>query len=367
MAKIIFEPTTIGDLELKNRLWRSATWLGMADDEGFVTDAVKVQYKRLAEGGVGNVIVEFTNILEEEKTYPGILSISTDKHIDGLKDLTNIIHANNANAFIQIGYGGSTTGIPTDGRVVWGPSAIKNPTNNFAPKEMTHQDIKTVVDGMAQAALRAKKAGFDGVQIHAAHGYLFSQFLSPFFNRRKDEYGGSIENRARIFFETMEAMKATAGKDFPVIIKMHSDDQWGDNGLTVKESLWLSKELEKRGIDAIEFSGGNIDPETGKSALQPRLTKLEKQSYFKNPVAQIAEQLTIPVILVGGNRNVGIMEEILNSTNISYFAMSRTLHSEPDLPNKWMENPEKKPRCVSCNNCWAPGGNICIIDRKKKK
>jgi len=363
----IFEETKIGSLKLKNRLWRSATWLGMADEEGFVTDAVKEQYRRLSAGGVGNVIVEFTNILKEEKTYPGILSISTDNHIEKLKELTDIIHNNNANAFIQVGYGGSTTSLPTKGRVVWGPSEIKNPTNGFAPKEMTHEDIKTVVDGMGQAALRAKKAGFEGVQIHAAHGYLHSQFLSPYFNRRNDEYGGSIENRARIYFETLEAMKSMAGNDFPVLIKMHCDDEWGENGLTVEESLWLAKELEKRGIDAIEFSGGNIDPETGNSALKTKLHKTEKQSYYRDQVTQIAEQLNIPVILVGGNRNIGLMEEILNNSNILHFSLSRTLHSEPDLPKKWMKDPDKKPRCVSCNNCWAPGGNICIIDRKKIK
>ncbi|TKG95105.1 NADH:flavin oxidoreductase [Puteibacter caeruleilacunae] len=363
----IFEETKLGNISLKNRLWRSATWLGMADDDGFVTDAVKEQYKRLSEGGVGNVIVEFTNILPEERTYPGILSISADKHVDKLKELADIIHSNNANAFIQVGYGGSTTSMPTEGRIVWGPSAVKNPTNGFAPVEMTHDDIKSVIEGMAKAALRARKVGFDGVQIHAAHGYLFSQFLSPYFNKRTDEYGGSIENRGRIILESFEAMKAMAGEDFPVLIKMHCDDEWGENGLTVQESLWLSIELEKRGVDAIEFSGGNIDPESGNSALKPRILKQERQSYYKRQVSKIAEQLTIPIILVGGNRNLGIMEEILNDSNISYFSLSRTLHSEPDLPNKWMNNPEKKPRCVACNKCLAPGGNICIIDRKRKK
>ncbi|TLX78353.1 NADH:flavin oxidoreductase [Labilibacter sediminis] len=363
----LFEESKIGMLSLKNRLWRSATWLGMANKDGYVTDAVKKQYKKLAEGGVGSIIVEFTNILEEEKTYPGILSISSDSHIEGLKELADIIHSNNTHAFIQVGYGGSTTSIPENGRVILGPSAVKNPGSGITPVEMTEKDIEKIIEAMAQAALRAKKAGFDGVQIHAAHGYLYSQFLSPYFNRRMDKYGGSIKNRGRIFIETLKRMKTTAGSDFPVFIKMHSDDEWAENGLSAEDSLWIAKELEKHGIDGIEFSGGNIDPQSGNGASKPKLHKVEKQSYFKDQVSKIAAHLHVPVILVGGNRNVKLMEDILNHSNIRYFALSRTLHAEPDLPAKWLTSPEHKPRCVSCNNCWAEGGNICIIDRKKEK
>lgn len=363
----LFEETKIGKLCLKNRLWRSATWLAMADTNGHVTEAVKRQYKKLSEGGIGSIIVEFTNILEEERTYPGILSISSDKHIDGLKGLTEIIHRNSVNAFIQLGYGGSTTSIPSDDRVILGPSAVKNPQSGITPVAMTEEDIEKVLEGMGQAALRAKKAGFDGVQIHAAHAYLFSQFLSPYFNRREDKYGGSIENRGRIIVESLKRIKAFVGSDFPVLIKMHCDDEWDEHGLSVSDSLYLAKELDKHGIDAIEFSGGNIDPKTANSALKTKLQKVEKQSYYKDQVTEIGAQLSVPVILVGGNRNVELMETILNSSNIAYFSLSRTLHSEPDLPNKWKANPEYIPRCVSCNNCWAEGGNICVIDRKRVK
>ncbi|MCT4613746.1 MAG: NADH:flavin oxidoreductase [Marinifilaceae bacterium] len=362
----IFNQTNFANLSLKNRLWRSATWLGMADNQGYVTDRVKEEYRKLSKGGVGNIIVEFTNILEEEKTYPGILSLATDKHILGMSELAKIIHENNTNAFVQIGYGGSTTSMPIEGREILGPSAVPNISTGIVPKEMNEADIKKIVNGMAEAALRAKNANFDGVEIHAAHGYLFSQFLSPYFNQRTDNYGGSITNRGRIILESLDAMRKKVGSQYPILIKMHCDDQWGDKGLSVEDSIKLAKELEKRGITAIEFSGGNIDNQTGNSPLKPKLHKIEDQSYFKDEVRKIAEELSVPVILVGGNRNVELMNHILNNSKIQYFALSRTLLSEPDLPNKWMENPEKKPRCVSCNNCWAEGGNNCIIDRKKR-
>ena len=212
-----------------------------------------------------------------------------------------------------------------------------------------------------------KEAGFDLVEIHGAHGNLVSEFLSPLSNIRTDEYGGDIENRARIVFEILESMRKYAGADYPIFIKMHCDDQWGDKGLTEEESLWIAKELEKKGISGIEFSGGNIDPENGNGAARSKLFKVEKQSYFHEQTSRIAAELNIPVISVGGHRNIKFMEEILNKSNISYFALSRPLHSEADLPKKWEENPEHKTRCVSCNNCWTQDGNSCILDRRNMK
>lgn len=361
----IFDKTYIGNMTLKNRLWRSATWLGLATEDGHLTPEIIERYRELAEGGVGTIITGLSIVMKEEQPYPKMLSIYSDDFIPEYKEFTDMIHSYGANIIMQMGYGGSTTSIPDDERIIWGPSSVMNPSSGIVPVEMTKENIKELVIAMGKAAERAKKAGFDGVQIHAAHGYLLTQFLSPYFNTRTDEYGGSIENRARIIFEILESMKKHAGDDFPVFIKMHSDDQWGDKGLSEKESLWVAKELEKKGISGIEFSGGNIDPESGNSPSHRKLFKVEKQSYFKEATSRIASELKIPVILVGGNRNTKVMEGILNNSNISYFALSRPLHSEPDLPNKWRENTEHKTRCVSCNNCWTENGNYCILDRKK--
>jgi len=361
----IFEQTNIGNLTLKNRLWRSATWLGLAAENGHLTPEIIERYRELAEGGVGTIITGLSVVMQDEQPYPKMLSISSDEFILEYQAFTDMIHSYGANVVMQMGYGGSTTSIPAEGRIVWGPSAVVNPSSGIVPVEMTIENIKEFVEAMGEAAKRAKKAGFDGVQMHAAHGYLLTQFLSPYFNTRTDEYGGNIENRARIIFDVLESMKKHAGSDFPIFIKMHSDDQWGDKGLSEKESLWIAKELEKKGISGIEFSGGNIDPESGNGATRSKLFKVEQQSYFKEQTSRIASELNIPVISVGGHRNTKTMEEILNSSNIAYFALSRPLHSEPDLPNKWSVNPEHKTRCVSCNNCWTQDGNTCILDRRK--
>ncbi|XMB66689.1 NADH:flavin oxidoreductase [Mycoplasmatota bacterium zrk1] len=363
----VFEKTSIGNLTLKNRLWRSATWLGLTTEDGHLTPEIIERYRALAVGGVGTIITGLSVIMNEEQPYPKMLSIYSDDFIPEYKEFTDMIHSCGANIIMQMGYGGSTTSIPADKRTIWGPSSVMNPSSGIIPVEMTKENIKEFVKAMGKAAKRAKIAGFDGVQIHAAHGYLLTQFLSPYFNTRLDEYGGCIEDRARIILEALKSMKKQVGADFPIFIKMHSDDQWGDKGLSEKESLWVAKELEKNGIAGIEFSGGNIDPESGNSASRSKLFKVENQSYFKEQTSRIAAELNIPVISVGGHRNIMMMEEILNNSNISYFSLSRPLHSEPDLPNKWKENPEHKARCVSCNNCWTKNGNYCILDGKNKR
>lgn len=365
MQKKIFEPTRMGNLELKNRLWRSATWLNLADEKGHLSPELISRYEELARGGVGTIITGYAHILEDEQPNGGMMGIYSDDFIEEYRPFVQRIHDLGAKMIMQVCYGGSSTSYQTDDRMIWGPSAVKNPAYGVTPKEMTQEEIRTVIDAYAQSARRVKEAGFDGVQLHAAHSYLYSQFLSPYFNRREDSYGGCIENRARIIFETLEAVRKEVGPDYPVLIKMHSTDDWAENGLSIEESLWVAKELEKRGINAIEFSGGN-PVVSDKGAIRTRIHKREKQAYFFEASKRIAADLSIPVISVGGHRNMELMEQILNDSNISYISLSRTLHSEPDLPNKWRQNPEYNPRCVSCAKCWAPEGNVCILDRRKE-
>jgi len=367
--KQLFDATQIGPMKLKNRLWRSATWLGMADDKGHVTERLQQAYLDLAKGGVGTIITGYAFVLEEEQPNPGMLGIYDDSFIPEYADFVRKLKAEGANVVMQIVYGGSTTNFQVEGRTIWGPSAVPHPAFGTVPTEMTKENIDTVVQAFAQAARRVKAAGFDGVQIHGAHSYLFSQFLSPYYNRREDEYGGSIENRARIIFEALAAIRTEVGDEYPVFIKMHCSDEWDEHGLTVEESGFVAKELEKRSITGIEFSGGNFDLKNypGKMAIRKGIIKEEKQSYFAEKTAKIAEELTVPVISVGGHRTPKVLEGILNSSSIEYVSLSRTLHSEPDMVNRWASGDHGKPRCVACSKCWAPGGNVCVLDRKEKK
>jgi len=368
MQKKIFETTRIGHLELKNRLWRSATWLNLADERGHLTPELISRYEELARGGVGTIITGYAHIMEEEQPNMGMLGIYSDDFIEEYRPFVKRIHELGSKLVMQVCYGGSSSTFQTKNRLIWGPSAVKNPGYGVTPTEMRAEDIKTVIDAYAQSARRVKEAGFDGVQLHAAHSYLYSQFLSPYFNRRKDAYGGPIENRARIIFETLEAVRKEVGPDYPVLIKMHCTDDWDENGLSPDESLWVAKELERRGITAIEFSGGNPDPNYPlKQPIRSKILKRENQAYFFEPTKQIAAELNIPVISVGGHRNLALMEHILNDSNIAYVALSRTLFCEPDLPNKWKEDPVYDPRCTSCAKCWSPSGNVCILDRREER
>lgn len=351
---------------LKNRLWRAATWLNMADDKGHLTKRLEKVYMDLAKGGVGTIITGYAFVIEEEQPNPGMLGIYDDSFIDEYQEFCKKIQAEGANIIMQIAYGGSFTTYNTQDRPIWGPSAVPHPLTNIVPIEMTGDDIHTLVEAFKRAAGRVKAAGFDGVELHAAHSYLLSQFLSPYYNRREDEYGGAIENRARIIFEVLEAVRLEVGPDYPVFIKMHCTDDWDDNGIDEKDSLYVALELEKRGITGIEFSGGNLDFNNypNKGPGRSNILKEEKQSYFAEITARLAEQLKVPVISVGGHRNAIKLEELLNDTAIQYFSLSRLLHSEADIVNRWHKDKTAKPRCISCNKCWHKNGNICILTRE---
>ncbi len=363
--KTIFDPTECKSLVLKNRLWRAATWLNMADEKGHLTDRLEQMYLDLAKGGVGAIITGYANILEEEQPNPGMLGIYDDCFIPEYRVFTDKIKETGTCIIMQIAYGGSATNFNVGSREIWGPSAVPHPLFKTTPTAMTHDHIATIVSAFAKASGRCKAAGFDGVELHGAHTYLLSQFLSPYYNRRTDQYGGSIENRARIIYEVLDAVRKEVGPDYPVFIKMHCSDEWGDNGLSVEESLQVALQLEKQGISGIEFSGGNLDTENypDLAPIRGKMRKEENQSYFAEKTAIIAEQLNIPVILIGGNRSPELMNKILNTTKIDYFSMARVLLSEPGLVNRWQQGNLGKPRCVACNKCWGKDGNICIFDR----
>jgi 2,4-dienoyl-CoA reductase-like NADH-dependent reductase (Old Yellow Enzyme family) len=242
------------------------------------------------------------------------------------------------------------------------PSAVENRVTGLMPKEATKEDIKRIITLFGDAAERAKKAGFDGVQIHAAHGYFLSMFLTPSYNKREDEYNGDIHNRARIIYEVYEEVRRRVGKDFPVMTKLNFDDFMDEGeGLVFEDAIEVFKRLDELGIDLMEVSATNESSGKGLAPARTKIASKEKQSYFREATTSIAKVVNSPVVLMGGNRDLSIMEDILSNSEIQFFSIARPLLSEPDLINKWRESKEYKPRCVSCNKCWLSEPNSCIL------
>ena len=364
--KTLFDETALSGIQLKNRFIRAATWENMADPAGHLTDKLIKVYKDLSKGGIGLIITGYAKVMKGEQPNPGMIGIYDDSFVEEYQNLTEMVHRNGCKIALQIAYGGSNTDYKIKEREIWGPSSVAHQVYGTVPTEMTQENIKTLTNAFADAVERAKLSGFDGVEYHASHGYLLSQFLTPYYNRRMDEYGGSLGNRARILFEIYEQSRERVGRNYPLIIKLHCSD-FMEQGFSFEESKVVCAKFAEKGIDAIEISGGNFSSSPKVSPVRKNIKSIEEESYFREYAAEIAKIVDVPIILVGGNKSFGVMEKILLNSEIQYFSLSRPLLSEPDLINKWEIDTQAQARCLSCNKCWDDDGNICIIDRAKKR
>jgi len=362
--KSLFDKTKLKNIELKNRFIRSATHEGMAGKDGAVNERLINIYENIAKGGVSTIISGFAYVVAGDPCSPGMIGAYDDRFIGGLKALTDAVHKHGANIILQVAEGGPQAKFNLKTRTVYAPSVVEHKHTGVIPVEMTKEDIKKHVEAFGNAALRAKKSGFDGIQMHAAHGYLLSQFLTPYYNRRNDEYGGNIENRLRIIMEVYENMRQKAGDDYVVAIKINCSDFMGDDGLTFEESRYVCKKLDEKGIDLIEISGN-----VGFNPAEPEIIRtdihndLSKQCYYSEYAKVVAKETRCPVAVVGGNRDFALMNEILNCTDIEYFSLSRAILREPDLVNKWEQDNSYESGCMSCNKCFSLKGNVCIFNR----
>jgi 2,4-dienoyl-CoA reductase-like NADH-dependent reductase (Old Yellow Enzyme family) len=347
MSKL-FSPALIGNMELKNHFVRSATWEGLAEPDGSVTEPLLEVYRNLAQGEVGLILTSYANVSEIGKASEGMIGVYSDFLIPSLKRLADAVHEQKGKVAIQIAHGGSqrmfNSNLPLEA-----PSAVKERFTGNMPGEMTIEDINRVIMEFAEAAARVKEAGFDGVQIHSAHGYLLSQFLSPYSNRRTDLYGGTREKRARIIFEIYEEARTKLGTHYPIMIKINVSD-FVDRGLSPDESLWVCKRLSEMGIDAIELSGG-IPAAGDLMPIRKGINKPEKEAYFRDLAENITPHLKCPVIIVGGLRSLEVMEELYEKGIAQFFSLSRPLISEPDLIRRWHQGDRQGARCISCNKC----------------
>jgi 2,4-dienoyl-CoA reductase-like NADH-dependent reductase (Old Yellow Enzyme family) len=320
IMKTLFDTTHVGTMTLKNRFVRAA--IDEKTTNGQMNQHILDLYKKLAQGGVGTVITGATLVDETEKSYPK-MAFYDDSFADGHKNLTDVVHVHNTNIILQLIYVGSYVMGDIAEATVLAPSIVENLNTGTIPREITPEEIKNIQNKFADAAIRAKNAGYDGIEIHAAHGFLLSQFMTPYYNRRNDLYGGSAPNRARMALETYDTIRKSVGNDYPIWIKINAVDGIED-GVCFDDVLYLCKELSNKGIDAIEISGN-------------WRTCKKRTAYFKDEAERVAVQNETAVILTGGNNNFKEMVEILNTTKIKYFGMARELAKDPDSINKFMK------------------------------
>jgi len=356
----VFRPTRIGPIEIPNRWVRSATADIAPSRLGRFTEQDIARYRALAESGIGLILVGGAEVLpaaaaEMDSLRDWTLSID-EVRIEGTRDLIRAMRDAAADGVIvaQLECNALVSGAKPAG-----PSPIRSPFFDGRFRALDVVEIERIVEAFVRSILHAKEEGFDGVQLHAAHGGGLWHFLSPYANRRDDRYGGSVGNRVRIVHEIVDRVRAAA-TDFPILIKVNCDDYLED-GIDRDEFQALAVALEAAGIDAIEVSGGTWDclvrteEELGfrpvpAAESRTRILEPEQQAYFLSYVEGL--DLGIPIILVGGVRNVERAEEIVRSGSADLVAMCRPLIREPDLVARWRAGRgPADAACIACNSC----------------
>jgi len=354
MAKTLprlFSPGSIGPLTLKNRVIMPSMTTRRADAEGFVTEAGIAYYKARAKGGVGLITVEMASPERAGKHRHFELGIYDDRFLPGLRRLVDVIHEEGAKASIQLGHGGGHTRIDISGEKPIAPSAVPHSvqeghTEVIIPEEMTISRIAQTTEAFADAARRAAAAGFDAVEIHAAHGYLISQFLSPKENQRQDRYGGSLENRARFALEVTTAVKK-AVPDLAVIFRMNGDDFF-EGGMTADEAVEVAKWAADAGADAIHVTGGHYRSQPTAAIMIPPMST--PPTPFLGFAEAVKRRVRVPVIAVGRFGNPSTAISVVEEGRVDFIALGRPLLADPDWVNKAAEGRQVR-LCLACNTC----------------
>lgn len=320
MSRILDTPISVNQMELPNRLVMPPMATSKSGAEGNVTDELCNYYREKSYGGyIGLIITEHSYISKEGKANKAQVSIAEDAMIPGLKRLVDVIHQNGTKAFCQINHAGGFTAPAITGSETLSASAVRAPGLNAAyptPREMTLPDIQKVIDDFVRAALRAKAAGYDGVEIHSAHSYLLNQFYSPLTNKRTDAYTGStLEGRIRLHLDVIRAVRQAVGKDYPLSLRLGACD-YMKGGTTIADSVEASKCFEQAGIDLLDISGG----------LCRYISPVSKeQGYFAEISEAVKDAVSIPVILTGGIVNAEAAERLLEGSKADLIGVGRAI------------------------------------------
>ncbi|MBM4055395.1 MAG: FAD-dependent oxidoreductase [Planctomycetes bacterium] len=342
----LFSPFRIGSLSIKNRIVMSPMETHLCNAEGFVTKELISYYKERSLGGVGYITVENTAVDPAGRVNDGMMCVHDDKYIPDLKKLADAIHAGGGKIVLQLSHAGREALPYFTGTGTVAPSAIPSPLTKEMPKELTSDEVKAIVNSFACGAERALKAGFDGVEIHMAHGYLVNQFFSPESNTRTDDYGGDTSRRARFGKEIVESIRKKVPDDYPVICRI-SADEYTETGLKLEESKEIAKILEKAGASAIHASACNYA-----SAFFNIPCYYLEEGCFVHLAEGIKKVVKIPVLSVGRIHDPAMAEKVLRENKADLIVLGRPLIADPYLPNKVKEGKLADIQvCLSCNRC----------------
>ena len=333
----LFDPIDIGPATIKNRFVRSATGEWMADDNGMIQDRLIPMYEELSAGGVGLIISGHMYVHERWPCHPCQTGIWSDDHLPGLRRMVEASRRNDTRVVAQINHVGRK------------------------PHKMKVDHIEEAADAFVAAAQRAVEAGFDGVQIHASHGYLISRFLTPSANERDDIYGDGPEGRRCLLMDVTERVIDTLGPDRIVCCKLGAVD--GDkNSLSLEETVETAKKLEALGLHALELSttvgGEHMNP------ITEGIDSIEKEAYLLRETVAVKEAVNIPVMQVGGLRTLSLMEQMVAEGTCDMVSLCRPFLREPDIVNKFESGESTRSACISCNKCLSPEGSICVFNRE---
>jgi len=344
MGSIVYEPIRIKKITVPNRIVFPAITTRYADDEGFVTQKLIDFHRNIAEGSAGLSIVGATAVRKDGILLPKMYRLDNDTYIDGMKKLVKSIKKSGSIACVQLFHGGRKTFSAVTGVQPVAPSPLPHPNLKDVPRELSVNEIKEFVKLFADATYRAKTAGADIIELHGAHGYLICQFLSPFSNKRNDEYGGSTENRTRFLREILFEVRQKVGDDYPLCCRI-SADEYVEGGLELEETKYIAQILVDSGIDIISVSAG-IDG----NGWAP--DKNDGNRCFAHLARGIKESVNIPVIGVGNILDITDAEVLIEYGDADFAAMGRALIADPYVIEKSSSGKtDKINRCIQCRNC----------------
>ncbi|UCH37048.1 MAG: NADH:flavin oxidoreductase [Candidatus Bathyarchaeota archaeon] len=330
---------------LPNRFIRSATCSYFTDDQGTILPSVIELYQNLAKGGVGLIIKGHLYVHDSGRAHRGMAGISHDGHLPGLRALTQAVHNAEGLIFAQLNHAGLNSYVDRAG-----PSEYVR--DSWKGRALSLHEIEMIIEAFGTAADRAIRAGFDGVQIHGAHGYLISQFLSRLTNRRTDSWGGSLEKRMRFLFTVYDEVRARLRSHIPVLLKMNCDD-FSPNGFTIDDSVRVAKAICRRGLDGLEISGGGIGEQNTLRIRAASTNPVLAEASFAGYAQQIREQVQpTPVALVDGIRTRTCMDTVIDHKVADLISMCRPFIMEPALVQQ-LASGQIASSCTTCGACHA--------------